>query len=313
MPPLPPNYEEEITFQLEPVIDQKTSGQLRTELEKLLQQRELSNFVITVRRITEAHGLYTPTSKTPASLLVLRFKVTSKDKSQKRRMKSLKITLKFEKEPLGDPFHDPVISTFAPCQDGAVYLSNTDQEETTSVSQGVDATLRPPPPVPLEVAAHWNKNVTKQATRNYIAKVMGEAEKSPEGGRGGGRQGADVVWWNMWENPVQKDGISDTFAVAVLVKRDDLVSKFNVRLELEPEVDVKHSWHKIWEKQQGPIGFDPESEAVGFPKKKKGEEGEEYKLDDLGRFARESLMDGLAWMHLPEKLETVSFHGKKKD
>jgi len=299
-----PNYEREIVLDLVDFVDPNISGQLKTNQPPADVYREVSKFTISVRRTIEAHGLYDQKSSKPASLVVLRFKITCKDSDQTRRVKALLIELRFARVPKKDNWQDPSLVSFAPGLRGDVYINPSQEKRVTGTEIGIEAAADAPAPFPGHLGAHKNWTASKELEKDFISKISGDSKKSQL--ENGERQGDNVVWWNITENASKKDGIADTFAVAVLVKRE-ASDKFQIHLDMKLAVDVKYQladlWKNITSKRYEPLGFDPmlpPDEDDGFP-------GEKFSRNNLREFADKDVLDKLAFFHLPELLKAAKF------
>ena len=299
-----PNYSRDVVLHLVNVVDQDGSGQLRTNQRSADIHQEVSKISVSVRRIIEAHGLYDTDHSKPASLIVLRFKITSKDFDQTRRVKALLIELRFERNPKKDNWHDPFLGSFAPALKGDVYINPSKETRAEGTEIGIEAAVDGPAPFPGHLGIHKNWTTSKMWEKDFVSKISGESKRTLLSK--GMRQGDDKIWWNITENANKEDGIADTFAIAVLVKRE-ASEKFQIHLDLELKVDVKYQlaavWKKITSKRHEPLGFDPTlppDEDDEFP-------NERFSRNNLREFADKHLLDGLAFFHLPEQLKTAKF------
>ncbi|MCJ1394329.1 hypothetical protein MMC18_007207 [Xylographa bjoerkii] len=299
-----PNYSRDVLLDLVDVVDQDRSGQLRTNQRPADLHQEVSRINISVRRLIEAHGLYDKNNSKQASLIVLRFKITSKDADQTRRVKALLIEFRLEKVPKKDNWHDPFLVSFAPGLRGDIYINPLKEKRVEGTEAGIEVAADAPAPFPGHLGAHKNWTTSTEREKDSISKISADSKKTvPSKGE---RQGDDVVWWNITENASKEDGIADTIAVAVLVKRE-ASDKFQIHLNMEVTVDVKYQlanlWRKITSKRHEPLGFDPMSpvdEEDGFPNNK-------FDRNNLREFADNDWLDKLAFVHLPEQLKTAKF------
>jgi hypothetical protein len=280
----------ELDFEFEPDNDDK--GDVKTDESVQVYQHEATGFRVSVRLVHQVHGFLNGQGATPASLIVLKFKLTDTDDDPNRRFKRFYVELRFAKDPKGDPADDPYVKAYEPAGKDPVYLSETFSEVTNTITYGVDVKAGAPPPVKLEADFNASRTKENKYSRKFLYLVQADRKETEEGG---GRKGQDIVYWNLRENSTEKVGVG-AMTVAVLVARKK-GQKFTMRMALKATVDLEYSIasSRLWKGKNGKkLPFDPYSLDTQPPLA-------DVDKEQLGAFADSKSFLQLSDLHVPEK------------
>jgi len=304
----------EIVFNLP--ISPEALVQLKTDVPDIRRQSEISGFNITISCMHEIHGTYDGETKDPASLIVLEFRIRHSRIGQgNRRVKELSVGLLFEKSPKGYAGQDPYLTSYSPGREGKVYLTNTlEKHADKSVIKTKGEIGGPAGPVNPKVGVKHEKEHAVEYEKASLLTLESGFMKTRKGARG-----PNKVWWKLVEDSTGKTGVPDTFALAMLVKREkkDVGQKedpFNIELEVSATVDLRYAVEEAWKRFTGkldrsPIDFDLNAHFVG-----KLPPNAEIRKDCLKAVEGEEsgLIDELTFMHLPEQYTVKKFYEKSK-
>jgi hypothetical protein len=223
---------------LEPV--NKGQGQLRNDASIQFFQTQASNRRISGRIVHAIHGFLdreTGTDATHANLIVLRFRLTNKNESgEKRRWKRFYYPLRFQTDPESEPIHDPWVRAYAPTQNGTIYLSETLAKNTNSRTYKVAANAKAPPPVDIGAEINAERTRQQESEERYLHTV--EADRKKTDTEGGGKQGENIIYWNLRENKKEKMGVADKIQVTILLVRPKKEQNFVIHYHSETKIDV---------------------------------------------------------------------------
>lgn len=303
----------DVVLELAEVIDERETGLLRTELQQVRGVFDISDISVSVRRVCEAHGVWDDQKPSVnASLIIWSCKVFNNGRSQtlqKRRVKSLKVQLRFEngletvrrsRRNPKSPSDDPQIVAYAPASLGAIYIMPTEETRSESTEGGIEGSLEGPAPLKPKISAHLKQTASREYKKNFAFKIDAEAQDST--GPNSSRGGENMVTWNMVENESQQDGISDTFLLCVVLQRPT-AEQFVVHLGFDAHVD---RWYEIKQKTNKllrrwhPLAFNPQDPPNGLP--------ENHSLQNLKKSAQGSILDDLAGIHFPELVAPKTFY-----
>jgi len=287
------NGVEEIELSLDDVTT--GLGELKSDLPTQIQTVKRSNYTVSIRRLYEVHGKFQKTGHDEASLLVWKF--SPKVKGENRRFTTFKVTLRFELSSQSDNNDDPpYIVSYAPAQDGAVFFSEhlTTVTRETSIQGSLSAQ---PPAGGASVGLTATKAKTEESERRELNKLSSESHQEGDG------RGDNVVSW--WMNaPNHTNGVGDSIAVAVLVKRAAR-SHFVVHVTVDADVGFKarvsNKWQDLIKGKSTRLG--PYGPGIGVQSKPDG-------IDDqnLHEASTKNLLDQLAFVHAPEKAAVKKFY-----
>ncbi|KAF2802519.1 uncharacterized protein BDZ99DRAFT_206205 [Mytilinidion resinicola] len=252
---LQPSKKQATDLELELYEDPSLTGTAREELLTALHEHEASKFRITVRQKCLVHGTYTDNSD-PATLLGLQFELRKTDAGQHRRFRHFKVALRFETEPLQQPAQDPFVKSFAPAQQGVIYLLPTLVHKTVETNKEASLGVQQDP-VPLSLALTAGKTKGEEWDQMRKATISAQAYKTHS--RGGGRGGEDVVEWTFTENE-KEESLPDTFTVAVVLRRIG-DARFKVHFDIEAKIDFWYGLETFWQKVKNKTTFKAVREA----------------------------------------------------
>jgi hypothetical protein len=286
--------------------DPEGRGEVNFDQDPLLHKRENSGFVITARQLYEVHGEFEGNDAEKASLLVIKFTMSRRPDDTDRQYKSLRFTLRFEATPKGDPIDDPWIIAFAPAQKGAVYVTENTVKVVDSHSLEGNTKIGTRQAAPAAVSGGMKAMVAKceKYSQRYLYEVHAESDQSTE--KGEGRQGENIVWWDLRAHPTKTDG--DSLAVSMLLRRPNS-SKFVIHLTVSAKVDLKYAFAERWKRlkkvRYSPLGpFDPSQPNKEIPAGVVKERLHDVSTDETRR-----ILENLAFLHVPEKLAPKAFYG----
>ncbi|KAH0563334.1 hypothetical protein GP486_002096 [Trichoglossum hirsutum] len=275
----------------------KETGEYKSHTDELVRQHIISGFVITVRRTIAVHGTYSKTDKTPTSLLAYRFKLSSKRSTADRRIRSLLVKLRFERDPKEDPIDDPCVLSYAPAEKGEIAINETVEIHNSSSSSRVNPSIGASG---VKLSGEIAKQSGALYEKKFYTNIQAEKLKSSRAGR----KGEDLVQFNLTENASQKDGVVDTFGVVAFVNRRDAGDKFKVHMDIKAEVDFRYTVGEAWEKVTGhrdkPLQVNPKDPNVAKP--------DGLETCEMGKFAESDMFERLAFLHLPESYNVTKFY-----
>lgn len=218
------------------------------------------------------HGLFSSSSKTFATLIVLQFRFDPQKRA--RRFQSVRISLEF-----GGMKHvetGPEVFSIAPV--GRLSLVPTTQHE--EVKQSGSLQLGGAAPVGGITATGtlgWEKAVSRDTSDQTT--VTGSIDLK---GRNWGK--SNCASWNLLENATTKTGVPTSMRTALLLKRKDK-SQFQCLVKIDAYVDFKSSLERVFggKPKDDPVLFDPELEPTHNLRK--------YDIEELGAFNLESVCD----------------------
>lgn len=206
-------YMEELTLPLlEENEEDSTSEILRGQALTNVVSYKSSGFNIKINQKYVVHGFYDG-EENPASLIVYEIRLTSDKKSHKRRIRYLKVSLRFEADPRGEPAQDPYLISWEPAGRGEVYIYPTPVSYTDEKRNTTSASLKKDP-----VEASYQHESTGSRTYDRNDKALCTADPDETQIRGEGRKGPDVIQWQLLENKSQ-ELLPDSFNAAMVVRR----------------------------------------------------------------------------------------------
>jgi hypothetical protein len=292
---------------LQPVSDEQ-QGQLRSDASTQFFQYEASKRRISARLVHAIHGHLDGDGSDAASLVVLRFKMTSmNDSGDKRRWKRFYAPVRFETVPDAEPKDDPWVRAYAPGYDGTIYLTETLATNKTTKTYGLGAKLRPPPPAPLELDFNAERKKEQQSEERFLHTVESDRKKTET--KGSGRGGEDIVYWNLRENSQEKVGVADELQVAILLVRPNENQNFKVQINLEGTIDFKYTVARtldeiIHGKGACELSFDVEKGTTPPPEGVIPEELRVVMNDE------DKILKSLSYIHIPEKFLPRQTYGQ---
>ncbi|KAI9859752.1 MAG: hypothetical protein M1813_006469 [Trichoglossum hirsutum] len=279
------------------LYESRETGEYKSHTDELVRQRITSGFVITVRRTIAVHGTYSKTDGTPTSLLAYRFKLSSTRSTADRRIRTLLVKLRFERDPKEDPIDDPCILSYAPAEKGKIVINETIEKRNSKVSTKVHPSAGASV---AKISGEYEIESGVEYEKRFYTDVQAEKLKSSRAGR----RGEDLVQFNLTENTSQKDGVVDTFGLAVFVNRRDADDKFKMHMDIKAEVDFRYAIAETWESITGqrdePLQINPKDPDVAKP--------DELETCEMGKFAESDMFERLAFLHLPESYKVTEFY-----
>ena len=194
---------------------------------------------INVTCIYEVHGYLDGENTDPASLLVMKFDLTSQ--SLGRRFKAFIPTLTLRKDPKGDPEDDPWFEDLFEPGPATRCIAETFYKNTRASSFSPNVAVTAPPPGSLSAGITYTYSETKEYIKIDRYTVQGGRRKTRSQGA---RVGHDIIYWKAEQQKQITSGI-DVMQVAFLICRKG-DENFKITFELEADVDVHYkTWHRI--------------------------------------------------------------------
>ncbi|OAL20470.1 hypothetical protein AYO20_11490 [Fonsecaea nubica] len=238
-------------------------------------------------RLEEAHGSLAshPPDADDASLVVLR--ITPKTDISKRRFKKFTLTLKLEPGDLSSNAEPPSVVAFEPAADGDQYF----QEHITAVTNTntLQGTLGVKPPM-TELSVSPSKSTARQFEERRLLKLTTTAS--------GESPGMDTEVTFEITPAVEKDGIGDRLAVALIVKRapgaNFFITAFT-RADVSYRIADTFRW-RPGRRQGNALRMGP------FGPKRTGMDTHPEGIDTTNlMMAADQPLKKLTYLHLPEK------------
>lgn len=280
-----------------PLVDWTPGGgKLKSDLPRQIGTLSKPGYSVSLQHLYEVHGQFDKTSTDNASLLVL--KICPKVDSPGRCFKNFEVTLAFTPAKGSKPNDDPpYIVSYEPAQEGVVYFSEhfTNVTNTSSLQGSLTAQ---PPVSGASLGLTTSKSKTAESQRRVLHKLSSGTVYDT------GDEGPNVVWWRL-EPATESDGIGDSIAVAVLIRRAKS-SKFDISLDAKADVGfrarVSEPW-KVFQKRQktvlGPFG-PADGGARSIP--------EDVDEHDLHAASTNEILKRLVYVHVPEKVAAKEFY-----
>lgn len=221
------------------------------------------------------HGLFSASSATPATLLVLQFRFDARKRA--RRFESVDISLQFGSMTPGES--GPEVYAIAP--NGRMSLAPTTQHEELKRNAGLQVGgAAPVGGVTAAGKVGWERTVKRDTSDQTT--VTGSIDLK---GRNWGP--SNCASWTLLENKTTKTGAPTAIRTAVLLKRKD-ESPFQCVVKIDASVDFKSTLERVFggkgrEPKDDPVLFDPELDPTNNLR--------EYDVDELGAFDLESVCD----------------------
>jgi hypothetical protein len=241
---------DEITLSLQP-----RGGAVKSIGDVRVAGLSTSDMDINVTCIFAVHGYLDGEGTEPASLLVIRYDLSSF--SGGRRFKAFRPTLTLRRHPPGEPSDDPwVEDLIGPGFPGKVYITEKFYRRSKKSSLTPSIAITAPPPVPVSGGLGY----AIENTTDWVAIDRYTVQANRRSGQSrGARQNCDTVYWNAEQEKMIKSGI-DVIQVAFLVGRkvdskananEPKEPNFEVTFGLNADVDLKYAIKNKWKKFRG--------------------------------------------------------------
>jgi hypothetical protein len=194
----------------------ESTGHVKSDIPPEAHKVENSGFYITIRRVSEIHGLFESQgpSGSHASLVILQFELGSENTSQVKRFKYFHPILTFTSDPeTEDPLDNPRIVSYSPAQENDLILSESFVKITENLAAQANLQFSVPGTGP-GAGGQISSAATRETNKPYYYRVSGTTRKSV---RGKGNP-ENVVSWTLREDKLKGVGIGN-MRVAILIER----------------------------------------------------------------------------------------------
>jgi hypothetical protein len=221
------------------------------------------------------HGLFSASSATPATLLILQFRFDARKRA--RRFESVDISLEFRSMTPGE--RGPEVYAIAP-DDRMSLVPTTQHEERKRDASLTLGGAAPVGGVSATGKVGWEKTVKRDTSDQTT--VTGSIDLK---GRNWGP--SNCASWTLLENKTTKTGVPAAMRTAVLLKRKD-ESLFQCVVSIDARVDFKSTVERVFggkgrEPKDDPVLFDPELDPTNNLR--------EYDVKELEAFDLERVCD----------------------
>ena len=233
-----------------------------------------------VRLVTCVHGRMDENDPTPASLVVLEYRVLCM--GVRHRYNRLNTRLAIQSQVAKDLKDEPFVplGAYAPFQHSR-NIDAIEVEHTKEWEAGASAGASFTP-------ATASINLSRESEKNYKLESCAVGKAFPE--HTPGKSGTDAIVWELQENKMKKVGVPDSFRVALLIQRADS-DRFLGHFFLKLHAGI---WHALTEKFRDVFGVvepddplifdpseDPQGETAGITATRLGEYRDAKKLESL--------------------------------
>lgn len=284
-----------------PDLSEENTGEVKDDA-VLVYDQILSDMRISCWKELAIHGHYKGPGSEPASLIVLKYRLTNKNtEKEQRRFRSFFVQLTFRQNTTpGDPLRDdPVVKASEPAFQGTIYLTETISTITHESTYGFTGGVQGPPQAPIALTFNMARKKGTEYESRFIYQVQSDRELSQD--HGPNSRGQDMVYWNSLENQTQPVGIGDIFQVAVIVSRKN-DEKFVINAQHDALISFRYKTAKKWKKWnpfKAKAPTDPVTEIN--PKEDFGEIPAGVDRDNLAALEKNGKLKELALIHQPEK------------
>ncbi|KAF2260628.1 hypothetical protein CC78DRAFT_547361 [Lojkania enalia] len=263
-------------------------GQVRSSVKYHFGTITEKRYTAEFRRLDEVHGRFNGSSPIVdnASLLVIR--IVPKTDSSKRRFKEF--TIAFTVQPdnsISSNDDAPWISAYEPAGDAAEYF----QEHITTVSKtsSIGASLTGKPPVGVEPSVTSSVSTQRQFEQRRLLKLTARSF--------GEQRGRDTTVFYRLEPAFEPDGIGDSLAAALIIRRAPGAS-FYLKAVTTAKVSYRlgdaPTWH-LGKSQENSLRLGPFTPKASEQTRPPGVDQSNLEA------ASYQILKDLAYVHMPEK------------